>query len=418
MTKNLDAIGSFKTGFSIANAIKQQQQQDEQLNFLREKEAYQQQQDLRKIQQEEAKKQLRMEAFNNPSVLAQLYATDPQEGKSILEAKEYYNNKAYQGIESLKKAGDKQKAWTRVRSDLSKDGVDVSDISEDYSPEVASQLEQIQGTLMDPKSMLSLKKQMADIELAKAHAEYYRREKETGGGSVPAALQIVNEYDKARKEGNTQRMNDILAFTKAYDKGTGITPEGTVVPLAGVTESKTAIKQAEKLGTDLGEAQAKAKASLGAIEDTTSFLLGQIDQVISHPGKKGAVGLKGGGAVFGNLGADKIIPGSNEAGFVARMKQIEGQAFLQGFERLKGAGQITEIEGVKATQAITRMSTATSEKEFDEAAKEFREVVKTGLERARKQAKGEFGEKVRKDPTDNPKDNDFSGFKVVKVRDK
>ncbi len=61
---------------------------------------------------------------------------------------------------------------------------------------------------------------------------------------------------------------------------------------------------------------------------------------------------------------------------------------MQAFQSLKGGGQITEIEGKKATQAITRMETAQSEAEFMRAAREFQDVIRDGVDKARAQAGG------------------------------
>jgi hypothetical protein len=57
---------------------------------------------------------------------------------------------------------------------------------------------------------------------------------------------------------------------------------------------------------------------------------------------------------------------------------------LQAFESLKGGGQITQIEGEKATSALNRMNTAQSEVEFIKAAREFEENVRTGMELAKR----------------------------------
>ena len=81
-----------------------------------------------------------------------------------------------------------------------------------------------------------------------------------------------------------------------------------------------------------------------------------------------------------------FIPGTDTTDFKERFKQIGGQAFLQAFETLKGAGQITEIEGAKATAALNRMSLAQSEVEFVKAAREFEDSLNKGMELARKRA--------------------------------
>lgn len=69
------------------------------------------------------------------------------------------------------------------------------------------------------------------------------------------------------------------------------------------------------------------------------------------------------------------IPGTESRRFGARAKQLEGQAFLQAFESLKGAGQITEIEGIKATQAIGRLDTAQRPEDYRAALEELREIL-------------------------------------------
>ena len=56
---------------------------------------------------------------------------------------------------------------------------------------------------------------------------------------------------------------------------------------------------------------------------------------------------------------------------------------MTAYKELKGGGSITEVEGTKGTAAITRMDTATSEKEFFEAAREFQAVIRRGLVRAK-----------------------------------
>lgn len=67
------------------------------------------------------------------------------------------------------------------------------------------------------------------------------------------------------------------------------------------------------------------------------------------------------------------IPGLN-SNFLNRREQLQGQAFLQAFEALKGGGQISEIEGEKATIAIARLQRATTEKDFYDALKDVKKV--------------------------------------------
>ena len=79
----------------------------------------------------------------------------------------------------------------------------------------------------------------------------------------------------------------------------------------------------------------------------------------------------------------RFVPGTNAASFQAMYDQATGTAFLQAYETLRGGGQIANEEGKKATAAITRMNLAQNEKEFVEAAREFQDVIKTGVKNAR-----------------------------------
>jgi hypothetical protein len=91
-----------------------------------------------------------------------------------------------------------------------------------------------------------------------------------------------------------------------------------------------------------------------------------------HPGFKDAVGAS----------ITLAAPGTEKRNFQVLYDQIMGQAFLQAFERLKGAGQITEIEGQKATAAITSLSLAQTENDFVREAMRLQDLIDKLSERA------------------------------------
>lgn len=101
---------------------------------------------------------------------------------------------------------------------------------------------------------------------------------------------------------------------------------------------------------------------------------GKGDATKPHPGFTGVVGAT-------LTPGMRLVSGTPEADFDKMLEQVLGGAFLEAYERLKGTGQITEIEGQKATQAITRMGRAVSEQEFLQAAGEFRNAVETAINR-------------------------------------
>ena len=79
------------------------------------------------------------------------------------------------------------------------------------------------------------------------------------------------------------------------------------------------------------------------------------------------------------------IPGVN-SDFLSRVAQLKGQTFLQAFNTLRGGGQITEVEGAKATDAIARLSRAQTPTEFykalDDASGTFKTLFNSAKTRA------------------------------------
>ena len=100
-----------------------------------------------------------------------------------------------------------------------------------------------------------------------------------------------------------------------------------------------------------------------------------IDKALTHPGRETSTGLSG------TLDPRNYVAGTDAADFRSVLDQLGGSAFLQAFESLKGGGQITEVEGKKATDAIARLQRSQSDKEFKASLKELRGVMTTGYER-------------------------------------
>ena len=126
--------------------------------------------------------------------------------------------------------------------------------------------------------------------------------------------------------------------------------------------------------------EARAKAEERGVMKQTAIdgandALTVIDKAISHPGREVVTGMSG------VIDPRNYLRGNKAADFTAVIDQIKGKAFLQAFESLKGGGQITEVEGKKATDAIARLDTAQSDEEFLNSLRELRGIVETGLSR-------------------------------------
>lgn len=157
-----------------------------------------------------------------------------------------------------------------------------------------------------------------------------------------------------------------------------------------VPKDVTGAAAAKKLGTDTGQAQ----FDLPRIEQNSQQALDTIQQLREHPGKKYGIGV---------LGVLPGIPGTEQKDFVSMVDQAKGKAFLEAYNTLKGGGQITEIEGKKATDAIARLDRTQSPAGFDKALGDLESVVKMGLMRARVQAKKMGPPTSEATPNETPK---------------
>jgi hypothetical protein len=128
-----------------------------------------------------------------------------------------------------------------------------------------------------------------------------------------------------------------------------------------------------------GKALADAREALPQVEDNARELLSAIDSLDKDPYLNSMVGA-----------VDSWRPNlsSSAARVQSKMDQIGGQSFLQAFDKLRGAGQITEVEGAKATAAMARLNAAQNEQDYRAALAELRGVVQRALETARRRAAG------------------------------
>jgi hypothetical protein len=173
-------------------------------------------------------------------------------------------------------------------------------------------------------------------------------------GSAPnAAPNASNPFLQASPRTQQDMIKD------AAKNGMTYTQLGELVPIVG------------------GDVDIKRQSGLKSMEDAVK----QVDELISHKGFSSSVGSKIGEPAYAFGFNDKPFEGSEAAGFNKRLEQVQGGAFLQAFEMLKGGGAITEMEGEKATKAKMRMDAATSEDEFKAASKDFQDSVKAGYEK-------------------------------------
>jgi hypothetical protein len=210
-------------------------------------------------------------------------------------------------------------------------------------------------------------------EQTKAQQEFQREMRKIGGA---AASQ--QPYFQP-----VQTAQGVFAFNARTGRVEPVTGPGGA-PIVGAAadpalQGQIAGAKAGAATTAKGQAEAEMDAPKAIAQAEESIRL--VDDLLKAPGFKQAVGASR------LLGVQKV-PGTAAKDFDIRLDQLKGQQFLQAFESLKGGGQITEVEGKKATDAIARMDAAGSEAEFTKAAREFQSVIRTGMERAKKAQAG------------------------------
>lgn len=132
---------------------------------------------------------------------------------------------------------------------------------------------------------------------------------------------------------------------------------------------------ANAYGREIGRSSAEAQMRLPQVEQTASTMLATLDK-LADPDTLGWA--------YGWTGRAPSIPNTKQADAISIRNQLQGQAFLQAFETLKGGGQITEAEGAKATAAITRLADPNiTEASAREAIKELREIINKSVMNAR-----------------------------------
>ena len=127
-------------------------------------------------------------------------------------------------------------------------------------------------------------------------------------------------------------------------------------------------------GAATGKAIGEARAALPAVVQSTAETLGLLDSLENDPYLDKMVGAVGGRTPDWSEDANRVA---------AKMAQVSGTAFLTAFQKLRGGGQITEVEGRKATEAISRLENRKQgSPAYREAIADLRRIARNGLIRA------------------------------------
>jgi len=122
---------------------------------------------------------------------------------------------------------------------------------------------------------------------------------------------------------------------------------------------------------------AKGKDSYEKAKPELTETVDIINKIRAHPAKPYATGM------FSGITA--ATPQGK--GFVALNEQLMGKNLVDAYQKLQGTGQIGEKEGANFAKARARLTTATTEADYDEALKDLETTVRGTLERAQRNLK-------------------------------
>lgn len=195
--------------------------------------------------------------------------------------------------------------------------------------------------------------------------------------AAPSAVQEFEAFSKLTPEQQQQFMNIKRGgFTL---EGQRFDPMGNVqVGIDTTAKTGAQLEGAKTIAKEQAKTKAAAIEDLPRVEGNAQSALDVIGKLRAHKGRELATGAS---AKF-----IPDIPGSPIRDFNTLLDQAKGKVFLEAYEGLKGGGQITEVEGQKAEQAIARLEQSQSEGAFLEALDDLEGVITRGVSRARKKA--------------------------------
>lgn len=315
------------------------------------------------------------------NLLASQQAQQDQQALRALYQQPDFNPQTDDGIKQLMRISPQAGAAAmKAKQDAAKAAADLGHVSAQTGKEQA----------LTEKAKLETQGKQLDMVLqavstAKDQQSYDRAIQWLQGNGVelgqipprfdPNAVAQFGQMAMTAKERNDALMRQLqLSEQSRHNKATeGLTARGQNMTDSRQREANeiSRLLTNEKKQMELDTLKRQKEGAISAAANQVAV----IDKALSHPGLETSVGLSG------KVDPRNYVPGTDAADFRAVLDQIGGSAFLQAFESLKGGGQITEVEGKKATDAIARLSRDQSDKEFKQSLNDLRQVMTAGYKR-------------------------------------
>ena len=190
--------------------------------------------------------------------------------------------------------------------------------------------------------------------------------------------------------------------------------EAQVSPVAARTAADL------KLAEESAKLQAEARANLGKTKTAATNVIAALSGLRTSRGLDSIIG----GSLWSrvpdgitNIALPIFQAGTPAADALAKFNELRGANFMQAFETLKGGGQITEQEGLKAEAAYARLQRSQTREEFLAALAELEQFAEDAVARAEAAAAGNFsGPAAPAAPAPAPKQFNLPAGWSVEVR--
>jgi predicted negative regulator of RcsB-dependent stress response len=264
-------------------------------------------------------------------------------------------------IDMVQDPAQRSRMWTgflgRMKREAASMGVDGEFDPDEMDPVTGPKLFMGKaGLVSDP----------LEREHKQAQIDSLRRSNATGG-EQPSSVKEWEYFNRLTPDQKRQFLI-MKRAEKYYNAGTEFVAPDPIDPAAD--PKKIDINVAEKARqTELGQSRGKAEAALPTVLNAADRMLATIDAIDQDPNLDKVTGFVGGRI-------PKHMQTEAMAETQSRLEQVQGQTFLQAYNDLRGAGQITEREGAAAQAAYNRLTTQTmGTPAYRKALKEFRSEV-------------------------------------------
>jgi hypothetical protein len=219
---------------------------------------------------------------------------------------------------------------------------------------------------------------------------------------VPVQFNDRGEAVETKLPAGVQLSDKVLQV----DTGTGTQFIGanSQAPLGGPISKNVAEVEAEKVR---GEAQEKGRQALPAVESRTERVIDRLTRLATSPVRERFTGMQG-------AWGPNLTPEARD--YQGLLDEVAGNTFIAGFSDLRGAGAITEAEGLKAQAALSRLQVlGPSDAGYTAALDDAREVFEEIRRNARLRAGLKDDQAAPAAPGAAP-DAGAGNFKVLRVR--